>query len=103
MSTIAPPPAPPTSDFDAGRRVGLAIGALSASLFSFLTLLGVEKAILAIVLATLAMRGTGPGAARRLGRLACGIAALYVLCWAGVLLCCHRQVVTIVHLLHQLG
>ncbi len=65
--------------YDAGRRTGLAVAALAVSLVAFLSLLGLEKAILAVVLGVLAMRG-GPAAsaARRLGLAAVVIAAAWL-------------------------
>jgi uncharacterized membrane protein YadS len=45
---------------DAGRRVGLATAALALGAVSFVNLLGMEKSILAIVLAILAIRGVQP-------------------------------------------
>ena len=41
--------------FNAGRRVGFGVSALVLSFVAFLSLLGAEKAILAIVLGTLAV------------------------------------------------
>jgi hypothetical protein len=43
--------------YDTGRRVGFGVSALALGLVTFLSLLGAEKAILAIVLGALAVRG----------------------------------------------
>jgi hypothetical protein len=54
--------------YDAGRRVGFGVSALALSLVAFLSLLGLEKAFLAIVLGALALKGEGSEPlARRLG------------------------------------
>lgn len=72
--------------YDAGRRAGLAVAALAVSLVAFLSLLGAEKAILAIVLGVLAMRGGRQvTTARRLGLAAIVIAAAWLVS-AGMLL-----------------
>ena len=42
--------------FAEGKRTGLAIGALAASAVAFVSLLGIEKAILGLALAALAAR-----------------------------------------------
>lgn len=65
--------------FDAGRRAGLAVAAFSLALVSFLSLLGAEKALLAIVLATVALRGAKVGeTTRRLALAAIGIGTIFV-------------------------
>jgi hypothetical protein len=68
-----------TEAFRAGRRVGFGISALSLALISFLSLLGTEKAILAMVLGGLAIRGSGRGTqARRLGTAAICIGGAFI-------------------------
>ena len=60
--------------FRAGRGMGLAVAALALSVVSFLTLLGAEKAILAIVLGVFAARDAAPATLTR--RLAFGAVSL---------------------------
>jgi hypothetical protein len=69
-----------TEAFRAGRRVGFGISALTLALVAFLSLLGAEKAILAIVLGGLAIRGSGRASqAHRLGLAAIGIGVVFIL------------------------
>ena len=61
-----------------GRRLGLATAALALSIVAFINLLGIEKSILAIVLALLAMQGALPGAGvLRRGRIALVLAVVH--------------------------
>lgn len=65
--------------FDAGRRAGLAVAAFTLALVSFLSLLGAEKALLAIVLGVIALRGSNLGVTtRRLAGAAIGIAGVFL-------------------------
>lgn len=65
--------------FEDGRRAGLATAALALSLVSFLSLLGTEKALLAIALAVLARRGSQPGSTgRRFATAAIGVATVFL-------------------------
>ena len=65
--------------FADGRRSGLATAALAVGVVSFLSMLGVEKAALAVVLGVLAIRGAAPGSsARRLGMVAVLLGGLFV-------------------------
>jgi hypothetical protein len=66
--------------FDAGRRAGLAVAALALGCVAFLSLLGMEKAGLAIILGIVALRGGKAGlATRRLALAAIGLGALFIL------------------------
>ena len=67
-----------TLSLQQGRREGFAIAALALSLISFVHLLGAEKALLAIVLAVAAIRGSTRGVARQRGMIALAIAGVYV-------------------------
>jgi len=90
--------------FRAGRRAGLAVAALVLSMVSFLSLLGAEKAILAIVLGVLAARGAPPASlARRLGIAAVCIGAAFVLTLAVVLVVFWGQVLEFMQLLQKLS
>jgi ABC-type multidrug transport system fused ATPase/permease subunit len=87
-----------------GRRTGLAIGALAASAVAFISLLGIEKALLAIVLAILAMRGAAPSTpARRLAWGSLGVALLYVLTFVAVMALFHERLGELVRLLQQMA
>jgi len=69
---------PVGSSLEEGRREGYAIAALALSLVAFINLLGAEKALLAIVLAVAAIRGSASGTARRRAYIALVIAGIYV-------------------------
>lgn len=93
-----------TAAYLAGRRVGFGVSALALSLVAFLSLLGAEKAILAIVLGVLAMRGTERGAAaRRLGGAAIGIAAAFLATLLVVLVVYRDKLGELVQLLNKLS
>ena len=67
------------ASWEAGKRAGLGIAALVIGLVSFLSLLGAEKAIVAIALGAIAMRGQDPGSpARRLGIIAIVLGCLFL-------------------------
>ncbi|MHB8902116.1 MAG: hypothetical protein ACYC6Y_25440, partial [Thermoguttaceae bacterium] len=90
--------------FYAGRRMGFAISALVLSLVGFLTLLGTEKAILAIVLGGLAIRGSAGGSlTRRLGITAIALASLFLVTVAVVLVVFRDQLLEIVVTLQKLS
>lgn len=93
-----------TEAFQEGKRAGLAIAALAGSAVAFVSLLGIEKTILAIVLAVLAIRGSAPRSrARRLALAALGIAAVYVLTFAVAMALFHEKLYELIRLLQQLG
>lgn len=90
--------------YETGRRVGIGVSALAIGLVSFLSLLGAEKAILAIVLGTLAVRGSNGGTLpRRLGRAAIVLGALFLLTMGLVLIVWWDKVVEFVQLMQQLS
>ena len=93
-----------TDAFDAGRRVGFGVSALVLSLVAFLSLLGAEKAILAIVLGALAIRGGKSGSlARRLGIAAMAIGAVFLGTVITVLALFWDRFMELIHALHQLS
>lgn len=66
--------------FQAGKRTGFGIAALALGLVTYLSLLGMEKAILTIVLGVLAMRGEPRlPVARRLGIISIALSVLFIL------------------------
>jgi hypothetical protein len=90
--------------FDAGRRAGLATAALALSLTAFLSLLGAEKAILAIALAVLARRGAQPGsAACRVATWAIGIAVVFLISIAFILIRFRKELMEFVDYFRQLS
>ncbi len=104
MSRPFPPTSPADDGFDAGRRYGLATAALALSVVSFLNLLGMEKSMLALVLAVIAMRGAEPiGILMRRSRVAIGIAVLHVLTISVVLVIFHEKFAELLTLLHELS
>ena len=90
--------------FRLGRSTGLGIAALALSVVSFLSLLGAEKAILAIVLGALAARGSAPAAlARRFGIAAICIGTVFLLTLALVLAVYWGKVIELIQLLQKLS
>ena len=90
--------------YDAGRRVGFGVSALALGLVTFLSLLGTEKAILAIVLGTLAVQGTNAGTlSRRLGRAAIVLGTVFLLTVGVVLVVFWDQAIEFARLLQQLS
>jgi hypothetical protein len=90
------------ASYEQGRRAGLATAAVALGLVSFITLLGLEKAILAVVLGAMAMRGSD-GTTRRLGIAAVILGTLFALT-VGILLIVFRdRFAELIRLLRQLG
>jgi len=80
MTSTQPSQEPIAEAFDAGRRAGLAIAALALGAVAFLSLLGIEKAGLAIILGVLALRGANAGTVtRRLAIAAIGLGTLFII------------------------
>jgi hypothetical protein len=86
-----------------GRREGFAIAAFSLGLISFLSLLGVEKAVLAIVLAAMAFSGSTSKAVRRRAIFATGLALLYIITIAVVLVLFQEELGQLIQSLHKLS
>lgn len=91
--------------YQEGRRIGLATAALALSVVAFLNLLGLEKSLLAAVLAVVALRGAGSATPRiiRLSRAALGVAALHVVTIVVVIVFYHDQLLRLLQLLHKLS
>ena len=90
--------------FEDGRRAGLAAAAVAVSAIAFLSLLGAEKALLAIALGLLAWRGALPGsAARRLAAVAIGVATVFLVSIAVILIVFWGELVGLVHHLQKLS
>ena len=93
-----------TEAYDAGRRVGFGVSALALGLVAFLSLLGAEKAILAIALGVLAVRGNDSSPlSRRLGSAAIVLGVVFLLTVGVVLVVFWDQAVEFVRLLQQLS
>jgi|SoiMethySBSTD1v2_1073268.scaffolds.fasta_scaffold2293808_2 hypothetical protein len=86
-----------------GRREGYALAGLVLSLVSFINLLGAEKSILAIVLATFALRGAASAAARKNARIAVAVAAVHVVTILIVVVLFRDKFAQLLKLLRQLG
>lgn len=100
-------PAPaPSTDLDAlrrGRSEGFAIAAVALGALSFIQLLGMEKALLAIVLAILALRGAQSPRARRQGWTAIALGAAYIAVTATALILFRDRFAELIRLLQSLG
>jgi hypothetical protein len=95
---------PDQTAYEEGRRFGLATAALALGVVSFVNMLGIEKSILAIVLAVLAIHGAGfRTAVRRRGRTALLIASVHVVTSVVVLVIFRAKLTELVQLLHKLS
>jgi hypothetical protein len=90
--------------FDTGRRAGFATAAVALSVVAFVNMFGAEKAILAIVLAMIALRGSATGLPyRRLARTAIGIASAFIVTVVVVLTVWWDKLAELVTLLAKLS
>lgn len=95
---------PAMAAYRQGRQAGLALGALAVSAVAFISLLGLEKAILGIVLAVLALRGMAPGSPdRRISVAAIAIACVYAVTFVIVMILFREKFFELGRLLQQLG
>jgi len=95
---------PAQTAYEDGRRFGLATAALALGVVSFVNMLGIEKSILAIVLAILAMQGAGfRTAVLRRGRTALILASVHVITSVVVLVIFRARLMELVQLLHKLS
>lgn len=85
-----------------GRREGFATAALALACISFVNLFGAEKALLALLLSALALRGLGMGSAHR-AWMAIGLAAMYLLTLLGILIIYRAELNEFARLLKDLG
>ena len=70
--------------YQEGRRAGIAMAALAVGVVAFVSLLGLEKAILALVLGFLGRKGLAPGTrGRQLANAALVVAFCFVIVWVG--------------------
>lgn len=100
-------PEPPAAATEAarllGRREGLALAALATAAVAFLNLLGVEKALLAVTLAALALQGVAVGRVRDRAMTAIVLAAAYLVTVAVVAILYGNRLATLVSLLRDLA
>jgi hypothetical protein len=93
-----------TELYSAGRRDGLAVAAMVLGLVTFLSMLGAEKAIAAIVLGAVAMRGAPRRSlARRLGIASVVLGAVFIVTMAVVFVVFREQVATLIAALEKLS
>jgi len=90
--------------YNAGRRVGFGISALVLSIVAYLSMLGFEKAILAIVLGALALKGTeNKTIAKRLGIISICLGILFVITAIVILIIFRDKVAEFITLLKQIS
>jgi hypothetical protein len=101
---MSDPSSAPSAAYEEGRRTGLAIAAFALAIMSFINLLGVEKSILALVLAVIAMYGAPRGAeVRRWSRNAIGLAAVHIVIFVVFIVLFHQKLGQLILLLQKLG
>jgi hypothetical protein len=90
--------------YNIGRRVGFGISALALSIVAYLSLLGLEKAVLAIVLGALALRGMKQGTlARRLGFISIILSVIFIITFFVVMFLFWDKVKEFIILLRKLS
>ncbi len=89
--------------YQQGRGEGLAIAALALSGAAFINLLGAEKALLALLLATLALSGLRHGSGRTKAMAAIGLATVYLVTVVGVLVVYRDKIGPLIALLKDLA
>lgn len=86
-----------------GQRAGLSLAALAIAAMAFVSLLSVEKSLLALVIALVALRGDLDRRARRWARLAIGLAIFHWVALAVIISLFHRQLEQLLVLLQKLS
>jgi len=90
--------------YSTGRQVGFGVAAVMLGCVSFLSLLGVEKALLAIILGGLAMRGAAQGSlSRRLGIISISLGVLFLITLLVILVLFHDKLMMLIRLLEDLS
>ena len=103
MSNSEEPSRAEETAYRKGWRTGLALGAIAIAATAFINLLSIEKSILAVVLALIAIRGAGADQAGRRGRVALAIAAVHLVAVAAFLVAFHDKLGRLLHLLQSLS
>ncbi|HEY5103352.1 MAG TPA: hypothetical protein VII70_11265 [Steroidobacteraceae bacterium] len=102
--SFSPAADPVQAAYQQGRRIGLATGALAIGCVAYINLLGVEKSILAAVLAVTALRGAARGSQLlRRSRAALALAAAHLAMSAAVLVIFRDKLPQLAQLLQKLG
>jgi hypothetical protein len=87
-----------------GRQTGMALSALALSIVSFISLLGLEKAILALVLGALVLReAQGGSPARRKATTAVVVASVYAVFFFVTLAVFHDKIAVLIRTLQQMS
>lgn len=86
-----------------GRSEGMATAALALGAVAFLNLLGIEKGILAIVLAVLSLRNAPAGSPPRRARIAIALGVVQLATVVMVLVLFHDKLRQLIELLRTLG
>ena len=90
--------------YNTGRRVGFGISALVLSIVAYLSMLGFEKAILAIVLGVLALKGTeNKTITKRLGIISICLGVLFIITAIVMLIIFRDKVAEFITLLKQIS
>jgi len=90
--------------YNVGRRVGFGISALVLSIVAYLSMLGFEKAILAIVLGVLAIKSAENNTiAKRLGIISICLGILFIITAIVVLIIFRDKVAEFITLLKQIS
>jgi hypothetical protein len=103
---MAQPPdlvAPVDAAYREGRMAGFAAGALIIAALSYINLLSLEKSLLAITLAWIALSHAAAGRTRTVAWVAIGIGIVHVVLVATVLILYHDKLVKLVQWLVSLG
>src|SRR5476649_1432791 len=103
MSNLEDLPRGDATAYRQGWRAGLSLGALAIAVVAFINVLSVEKSILAIVLALIALGGAAPGPVRNRGRLAIVIAVAHLILFAVVVVVFHDKLALLLSLFKKLG
>jgi Na+-driven multidrug efflux pump len=104
MSMAETHPRQVDNPYIAGRRDGLGIAAIVIGIVTFLSLLGAEKAIVAIILGSLAMRGAEQGSrARRQGIAAIILGTVFMVTVPILLVVFREQLATLIAALEKLS
>ncbi len=94
----------PDDMYIAGRRDGFGIAAIVVGIVTFVSLLGIEKAVVAIVLGALAMQGARQGSrARRLGGAALILAITFEVAFIVLIIVFREQVGAFISALEALS
>ena len=87
-----------------GQRAGLALAGLGIAVMAFISLLGVEKSLLALVIAAVALRGAGADrTTQRRAWLAIGLALVHWIVLGTVVTLFHQQLAQLIALLQRLS